>query len=91
MAAAGPLTERRVAADRRTVPRGSERRRGRPRLFDGTPISVRLPRALHDAISLEAIRRGVDLAVVIRERLARNDADPHFVSQNARRAAFRPQ
>jgi hypothetical protein len=52
-----------------------ERRRGRPREFDGTPVSVRLPSALHDAMSREAIRRGVDLSDVIRERL--------FVSQNS--------
>lgn len=48
------------------------KRRGRPRRFDGTPISVRLPRELHDGLSVEAIRRGVDLSDVIRERLARS-------------------
>jgi hypothetical protein len=55
------------------------RRRGRPRRFDGTPVSVRLPQPLHDALILEAIRRHVDLSDVIRERLSVN-----FVSQNSR-------
>lgn len=45
-------------------------RPGRPRRFDGTPVSVRLPKALHDALSLEAIQRDKDLSDVIRERLA---------------------
>lgn len=48
----------------------------RPKQFDGTPVSVRLPAGLHDALSQEAIRRDIDLARVIRERLAAN------VSQN---------
>jgi len=52
-------------------------KRGRPKQFDGTPVSVRLPSRLHDALSREAIRRGVDLARVIRERLAA----PYCVSQ----------
>jgi hypothetical protein len=55
----------------------------RPREFDGPPVSVRLTTDLHDALSLEAIRRGVDLAKVIRERLA--------VSQNPNSAASQPQ
>jgi hypothetical protein len=55
----------------------------RPREFDGPPVSVRLTTDLHDALSLEAIRRGVDLAKVIRERLA--------VSQNSGNAGTQPQ
>jgi hypothetical protein len=55
----------------------------RPREFDGPPVSVRLTTDLHDALSLEAIRRGVDLAKVIRERLA--------VSQNPNSSASQPQ
>lgn len=50
-------------------------KRGRPKEFDGTPVSVRLPASLHDALSREALRRGEDLAVIIRERLS--------VSQNS--------
>lgn len=45
------------------------RRGGRPRQFDGTPVSVRLPATLHDALSREALRRDVELSTVIRERL----------------------
>ena len=52
---------------------------GRPREFDGPPVSVRLPAPLHDALSREALRRGADLSDVIRERLA----IPRFVSQNS--------
>jgi len=52
---------------------------GRPREFDGPPVSVRLPAPLHDALSREALRRGADLSDVIRERLAM----PRFVSQNS--------
>jgi hypothetical protein len=48
--------------------------RGRPKEFDGTPVSVRLPKDLHDSLSREAIRRDRGLSDVIRERL--------FVSQN---------
>jgi hypothetical protein len=44
-------------------------KRGRPRKFDGTPVSVRLPKDLHDALSLDAIRQGEQLSVVIREYL----------------------
>lgn len=43
--------------------------RGRPKLFTGAPISVRLTPELHDRLSIEAIRREVTLADVIRERL----------------------
>lgn len=46
------------------------KRRGRPREFDGTPVSVRLPKELHDDMSREAIQRGKDLSDVIRERLS---------------------
>jgi predicted HicB family RNase H-like nuclease len=42
---------------------------GRPKQFDGDPVSVRLPSHLHDALSVEALRRSVSLADVIRERL----------------------
>lgn len=49
---------------------------GRPREFDGTPVSVRLPKHLHDDLSREAIREDRKLSEVIRERL-----DRHFVSQ----------
>lgn len=52
---------------------------GRRRQFDGPPVSVRLPAALHDDLAREAIRRQVDMASVIRERLAQAG----FVSQNA--------
>ena len=55
------------------------RKGGRPREFDGPPVSVRLPAPLHDALSREALRRGADLSDVIRERLAM----PRFVSQNS--------
>lgn len=51
---------------------------GRPREFDET-VSVRLPKATHDDLSLEALRRDVDLSDVIRERL-------NFVSQKSRKA-----
>jgi hypothetical protein len=49
----------------------SDRQRGRPRLFREPPVSVsvRIPVPLHDALSIEAVRRGVDLSAVIRERL----------------------
>jgi len=47
----------------------------RPKQFDGPPISVRLPAILQDDLCREALRRDVDLAQVIRERLS-------FVSQN---------
>lgn len=53
------------------------RKRGRPREFDGLPVSVRLPAALHDDICREAIHRRVGKADVIRERLAYRN----FVSQ----------
>ena len=45
--------------------------RGRPRQFDGPPVSIRLPASLHDALAREAIDRSVDMAAVIRERLQR--------------------
>jgi len=48
---------------------------GRPKEFDGTPVSVRLPAALHDSLSREAIRTDRALSDVIRDRL--------FVSQNS--------
>ena len=51
----------------------------RPKQFDGPPISVRLPARLQDDLCREAIRREIDLAQVIRERLG-------FVSQNAAQA-----
>lgn len=54
------------------------KRRGRPREFDGTPVSVRLPATLHDEMSREAVRRGKPLADVIRERLFRiSEIDKH--------------
>jgi hypothetical protein len=43
--------------------------RGRPKLFDGPPVSVRLPSAAHDALSHEALERRITVADVIRERL----------------------
>ena len=52
--------------------------RGRPREFDGMPVSVRLPKALHDSLSREALRRDQRLSDVIREKLKRAT----FVSQN---------
>ena len=59
---------------------------GRPREFDQT-VSVRLPRATHDELCREARRRGLDVADVMRERLARGS----FVSQKSRRDAFVPR
>lgn len=44
------------------------RKPGRPKQFDDT-VSVRLPAPLHDEMSREALRRHVELSVVIRERL----------------------
>lgn len=55
----------------------------RPKRFDGTPVSVRLPARLHDDLAQEALRRQVDLARVIRERLA--------VSQNVKTQASSAQ
>lgn len=52
----------------------------RPKLFDGPPISVRLPARLQDDLCREALRREVDLAQVIREGLSR------YVSQNLQQA-----
>jgi predicted HicB family RNase H-like nuclease len=49
----------------------SPRRRGRPREF-GSLISVRVPTELHDRLCIEANRRRIDVADVIRERLQRN-------------------
>lgn len=71
------MQDRRSGTDRRHDPRetGDRRRGGRPKEFDGTPVSVRLPAQLHDDLSREALRRDVDLSDVIRERLG-------FVSQN---------
>jgi predicted HicB family RNase H-like nuclease len=46
-------------------------RRGRRKQFDGPPVSVRLPKELHDALSIEALQRRVDMSDVIRERLSR--------------------
>ncbi len=43
---------------------------GRPKEFDGQPVSVRLPARLHDDLAREAIRRDIDMSDVIRERLA---------------------
>lgn len=42
---------------------------GRPKQFDGPPISVRLPKTLHDTLSREALRREMQLSDLIRERL----------------------
>lgn len=76
------MLERRAQHGRRTDNRGVDRRRvGRPREFDGPPISVRLPARLHDDLAREALRRDVDLADVVRERLG-------FVSQNPRLGHF---
>jgi len=50
---------------------GEDRRRpGRPKEFDGTPVSVRLPKDLHDALSREALRRDERLSDLIRKRLS---------------------
>lgn len=54
-------------------------KRGRPREFDGTPVSIRLPRALHDALAREALRRDVELSKVIRERLSRESSSDRRV------------
>lgn len=53
---------------------------GRPKEFDEI-VSVRLPKELHNEMSVEALRRGVYLATVIRERLERSSSTG-FVSQN---------
>ncbi len=42
----------------------------RPKQFDGTPLSVRLPSYIHDDLCREALCRDVDLAQVMRERLS---------------------
>jgi hypothetical protein len=52
----------------------------RPKLYDGPPISVRLPADLQDDLCREALRRDVDVSRVIRERLW------HSVYQNAAQA-----
>lgn len=56
-------------------------KRGRPKKFDGTPVSIRLTSAMHDALSREALARRKELSEVIRERLS--------VSQN-RKAEQQP-
>ena len=43
--------------------------RGRPRQFDGFPVRVRLSAAVHDELCLEAVRRGIGVSDVVRERL----------------------
>lgn len=55
----------------------------RPKLYDGPPISIRLTATLQDDLCKEALRRDVDLAVVIRERLAvsQNPPPPQIASQ----------
>lgn len=60
-------------------------KRGRPREFDGTPVSVRLPCALHDALIREALQRGDDLSDIIREALG------YFVSRNSRPSRYPAQ
>lgn len=65
----------RDAARRREGAVNTKPKRGRPKEFDGTPVSVRLPARLHDALSQEALRSGRDLSDVIRRRLS--------VSQNS--------
>lgn len=50
---------------------GARNRRGRRKQFDGPPVSVRLPKPLYDDLSVEAIRRKVDMSDVIRERLSK--------------------
>ena len=48
----------------------------RVKQLDGTPVSVRLPAKLHDDLSREALRRGVEMSRVIRERLSRISKRP---------------
>lgn len=43
--------------------------RGRPSLGPTSVVSVRLPYALHDEVGREAVRRGVSVNAVIRERI----------------------
>lgn len=62
-----------MATDR-TLNRG-----GRPRQFDGTPVSVRLPKALYTTLTRTALQERRGLSDVIRERLQQG-----FVSQNLR-------
>lgn len=66
----------------------SEPKRGRPREFDGPPVSVRLPARLHDELSRAAVRSGQDLSDVIRARLStnsvsRNSETPRSVRQSS--------
>lgn len=56
--------------DRDASPSGAMKR-GRPREFTGTPVSIRLSSELHDRLVREALRRDVELSKVIRERLSR--------------------
>jgi predicted HicB family RNase H-like nuclease len=49
---------------------------GRPHEFDQV-VSVRLTKELHDALSVEALRREMRLSDVIRERLVRPSWDTH--------------
>ncbi len=49
----------------------------RPKEFDGTPLHVRLPADLHDAICRMALRRDEAVSQVIRAGLER------YVAQNA--------
>lgn len=60
---------------------GGRNRRGRRKQFDGPPVSVRLPKDLHDDLSIEAIQRHVDLSDVIRERLAKQLRIPKIGKQ----------
>lgn len=70
------LPDRRSGEDRRGEPRPNapERRQcGRPKGSGDwdSLLSVRVPKALHDALIREALRRDVPLSRVIRERLFR--------------------
>lgn len=65
------MNDRRSHADRRTTLRTGDRRRGRPRIavcVSQLPACA-VSTAVHDAVALEAIRRGVSVAHVIRDAL----------------------
>ncbi len=49
---------------------------GRPREFDGPPVSVRITQETYDRLASEAFDRRKELSEVIRERLDRPNSYP---------------
>ncbi len=45
------------------------KKRGRPREFDGPPVSIRLTKQTYEKLATEAFERRKELSAVIRERL----------------------